>query len=195
MPTPDDALQRLREGNARFVAATPIERFAPDTVRATATGQHPYAAVLSCIDSRVSVETVFDLALGQSFGVRTAGNVINDDALGALEYACAVGGARAVVVLGHTGCGAVQGACEGVELGHLTAVLRKIRPAVQATPRDPDAGDAAFVDAVAETHARRGTAEVLARSQVLRDLAEAGGVAVVGAMYDVRTGVVRFLGA
>ncbi len=195
MPTPDAALQRLREGNARFVAGTPTERSAPDTVRATAGRQRPYAAVLSCIDSRVPVETVFDLAIGQAFSARTAGNVVDGDTLGGLEYACAIGGVRLVVVLGHTGCGAVRGACDGVELGHLTALLRKIRPSVDATPGagDRTSANPAFVDAVAQANVGRTTAEVLRRSDVLRERVTDRALAVVGAMYDVRTGHVRFL--
>lgn len=195
MPTPADALRRLREGNARFVAGTPLERSAPDTVRATAHRQRPYAAVLSCIDSRVPIETVFDLAIGQAFGARTAGNVVNGDTLGALEYACALGGARIVVVLGHTGCGAIQGACDGVELGHLTALLAKIQPVVRATPSEGarDSTDAAFVDAVAEGNVRQVVGQVLSESPVLRARVGDGALAIVGAMYDVGTGRVRFL--
>ena len=195
MPTPRDALRRLEEGNARFVAGTPAQRFAPDTVRATSGRQHPYAAVLSCIDSRVCVEAAFDLAIGQAFSVRTAGNVVGPDALAGLEYACAVGGVRLVVVLGHTACGAVKGACDGVELGHLTGLLAKIRPSVEATAWDGDRTSASpgFVDAVAEDHARRAGRRVLEGSRVLRTAVRIGTVGVVCAMYDVRSGHVTFL--
>lgn len=194
MPTPAAALRRLREGNARFVAGTPRERYFPDTVRTTAHRQRPYAAVLSCIDSRVPVETVFDLTIGQAFSVRNAGNVLSDDVLGSLEFACALGGARLAVVMGHTGCGAIRGACDGVELGHLTGLLRKIEPVVEATPGDGDrsSANAPFVDSVAEANVRRVAAGLLDASGVLRASVAAGALAVVAAMYDVATGAVTF---
>ncbi len=151
--------------------------------------------MISCIDSRVLVETVFDLTIGQAFSARVAGNVISDDVLGSLEFASAVAGVRLVVVLGHTGFGAVKGACDGVELGHLMGLLGKIRPAVQATRCDADRSsqNAAFVDAVAEAHVIRMADQMVGESAVIRDLVDAGKPGVVGAMYDVRTGRVRFL--
>ncbi len=195
MPTPAAALHRLREGNARFVAGTPAERHAMDTVHATAERQRPYAAMISCIDSRVPVETVFDLTIGQAFSARVAGHVIGGDVLGSLEFAAAVAGVRLAVVLGHTNCGAIKGACDGVRLGHLSGLLGKVRPAVEATPGggDRSSQNAAFVDAVARVHVLRMVDEVLGRSAVIRGLVDDGKLGVVGAMYDVRTGLVRFL--
>jgi carbonic anhydrase len=177
------------------VAGTPLERNVPETVRATAQRQRPSTAVLSCIDSRVPVETVFDLTIGQAFSVRNAGNVLSDGVLGSLEFACALSGARLIVVMGHTGCGAVKGACDHLELGHLTGLLRKIEPVVDATAEDGDrsSANAAFVDAVAEANVRHVARDLLVMSDVLRARVEVGTLGVVAAMYDVRTGRVAFL--
>lgn len=195
MLTPAVALQLLRDGNARFASGKPARHDVHEAIRVTADGQTPFVAVVSCIDSRVPVETVFDLTIGHAFSARVAGNVLSGDVLGSLEFACALAGARLVVVLGHTGCGAVKGACDGAELGHLTGLLDKIRPSVEATPAEGErtSANAAFVDAVAEENVRRMVAAVTAQSDVLRGLVEAEQVGVVGAMYDVRTGRVAFL--
>ena len=195
MLTPAVALQLLKDGNARFVAGTPSRHDVHEAMRVTAEGQTPFVAIVSCIDSRVPVETVFDLTIGHAFSARVAGNVLSDDVIGSLEFACALAGSRLIVILGHTGCGAVKGAVDGAELGHLTGLLAKIQPAVEATDAagERTSANASFVDAVAEENVRRMKAQLLDQSGVLRERAEAGHVGVVGAMYDVRTGRVVFL--
>jgi carbonic anhydrase len=194
--TPDEVLQRLMAGNARFVAGQVQSRDWSEQRRLTAGGQHPLAVVLSCLDSRVPAEVVFDQGLGDLFSARVAGNVLNDDILGSMEFACQAAGARLIVVLGHTACGAVKGAATGAELGHLTGLLTKIRPAVGATrERDPASapGEAAFVDRVAEINVQQVRRAIGERSAVLRQLIESGRVEVVGAMYDLASGRVTFL--
>ena len=189
--TPEAALERLKAGNARFAANTPKPRDWSAKVAATAAGQFPFAAVLACMDSRAPVEIVFDQGLGDVFGVRVAGNVVNEDELGSLEYAAKVG-AKLIVVLGHTRCGAVKGALEGVQLGNLSGLLKKIHPAVEAA-KCTDAKSEACVDAVAEQNVRRSLKEIRARSPFLAGYLDQGKLALVGAMYDVSTGRVTFL--
>jgi carbonic anhydrase len=189
--TPAAALARLREGNGRFVANTPRARDWSAKVAATAAGQYPFAAVLSCMDSRAPVEIVFDQGLGDVFAVRVAGNVVNEDELGSLEYAAKVG-AKLIVVLGHTSCGAVKGAIDGVELGNLTGLLHKIQPAVEAA-QCRDSKSEACVTSVAEQNVRQSMREIRARSPYLAEYLDKGKVELVGAMYDVATGKVTFL--
>ena len=200
--TPGVALQILREGNARFVSGDIANHDVHEAIRLTADGQTPFAAVVSCVDSRVPVETIFDLTIGHTFSARVAGNVVSPDILGSLEFAAAVAGSRLILILGHTGCGAVKGACDGVEMGNLTGLLDKIQPAVQAVSagRTPAAGakpsaDGGFVDAVAAANVQHTMAALLEQSPILRDLVDAQTVGLVGAMYDVRTGVVSYLDA
>lgn len=198
MTTAEDALAQLKEGNARFVANRPAERDLLQQVRRTSGGQSPFAAVLGCIDSRVPPELVFDQGIGDLFSVRIAGNFVNEDVLGSLEFACKVAGARLLVVLGHTNCGAVMGACDGVRLGHLTGTLRHLQPAVDAAagpagPRTSD--DAAFVQRVAEKNVDLTVQAIQERSPILKKMADQGTIAIVGAMYDVASGVVSFRGA
>lgn len=194
--TPEQALEILLEGNQRFLDDRRLERDLGQQVRDTSGGQWPFAAVLGCIDSRVPAETVFDQGIGDLFNVRIAGNFVNEDILGSLEFACKVAGAKLVVVLGHTRCGAIQGACDSVELGHLTTMLQKLRPAVDSVAEPSDASqrtskNADFVQAVATANVERTVAEVLERSAVLGEMAQAGDIRVVGALYDVETGKVR----
>lgn len=194
--TPASALQRLVDGNERFRAGRPQSRDARRDVKTTAPAQYPFAAVLSCIDSRVPPEAVFDQGIGDIFVARVAGNVVDDDVLGSLEYATKEAGAKLIVVLGHTRCGAVKGACQGVELAHLTGLLEKIKPAIAAvtaagSPAAPKSRK--FVDAVAEENVRQSVKQILERSRVIGELERAGRVAVRGAVYDVETGTVRFL--
>ncbi len=191
--TPAQALQRLKEGHARFRSGMERAHDYHAHVRATAAGQFPFAAVLGCIDSRVPAEVIFDQSFGDLFVARVAGNVVNDDLLGSLEFATEVAGAKLIVVLGHTRCGAVQGACDGVRLGHLTGLLERIAPAVAAAAArgEPAAGEA-FVEAVAEANVHLSAAQLLAASPILRARAERGALAVVGAMYDVTTGTATF---
>ncbi len=195
---PARALELLREGNERFLAARRGEQDLLRQVRETSGGQWPFAAVLGCIDSRVPAELVFDQGIGDLFSARVAGNFANEDILGSLEFACKVAGSKLVVVLGHSSCGAVKGACDGVRLGHLTQMLEKLRPAVEAVPEPGDPAERTshnpqFVQAVAEANVRRTVDHILAESEVLRELRRAGAIDVVGAMYDVASGRVEFL--
>ncbi|MCA9503473.1 MAG: carbonic anhydrase [Spirochaetaceae bacterium] len=196
--TPEDALQYLRDGNARFLSNLRLNRNLLQQVNETREGQWPFAAILSCIDSRTSAELIFDQGLGDLMSVRIAGNCLNDDILGSLEFSCEVTGATVVVVLGHSHCGAIKGACDGVEMGHLTGLLQKIRPSLDAIEEPTDGKERSsrntkFVDAVARENVRRTTALVLERSPILQELVEAGNLIVVGGMYDVQSGAVEFL--
>ena len=197
--TPAAAVQMLREGNARFVSGDVVGHDAHEAIRLTASGQTPFAAVVSCVDSRVPVETVFDLTIGHTFSARVAGNVIGPDILGSLEFAAVVAGSRLIVILGHTSCGAVKGACDHVELGSLTGLLRKIQPAVDGVGREPatetPSADAAYVDDVARLNVQNAMQDVLDQSDILRGLVDDGTVGLVGAMYDVGTGRVTFTDA
>ena len=194
--TPDAALEALRQGNARFVARKARNRDYLAEVHATSTDQKPFAAVLSCLDSRVPPEIVFDQGIGDLFVARVAGNIENTDILGSLEFATAAKGTPLILVMGHTGCGAVAGACKGVKLGNLTALLKEIQPAVQGVHHahaGQDPASALFQDEVAEENVRRTIADIRKRSSVIRDLVDAGKVRIAGAMYDLATGQVRFL--
>ncbi|HEX5067004.1 MAG TPA: carbonic anhydrase family protein [Myxococcota bacterium] len=189
--TPAAARVRLEEGNARFVANAMRPRDWTAKVVATASGQYPFAAVLGCMDSRAPIEIAFDQGLGDVFGVRVAGNVVNDDELGSLEYAVKVG-AKLIVVLGHTSCGAVKGAIDGVEMGNLTGLLAKIQPAV-AKADCHDSHDDACVTKVAVENVRLALSQIRERSPYLAEQIDAGTVGLVGALYDVGSGKVAFL--
>ncbi len=198
--TPTAALEILKEGNQRFRANLRANRSLLQQVNETRDGQWPFAAILSCIDSRTSAELIFDQGLGDVFSIRIAGNFLNDDILGSLEFACHVAGAKIIVVLGHSKCGAINGACDGVELGHLTGMLAKIKPAVAAVPHPIDPTERTsknpeFVDAVARENVRRQVAAIPERSEVLRKLRDAGKIDVVGGLYDIATGEVEFVSA
>jgi carbonic anhydrase len=192
--TPRKAFEILAEGNRRFVNNLRYNRNLLQQVNETADGQFPFAIVLSCIDSRTSAELIFDQGLGDIFSVRIAGNVLNEDILGSMEFACQVAGSKLVVVLGHTKCGAVKGACSHVDLGHLTGVLNKIGPAIYdveqsgGTRLDPDA----FVEQVAIENTRHQMRAVLERSPILEHLFRDGRIGVVGGVYSVETGEVTF---
>jgi carbonic anhydrase len=193
---PAGAVQRLKDGNARFVAGRSIHCDLMTQVRATATGQAPFAAIVGCIDSRVPPELVFDQHIGDVFVARVAGNFVNVDIIGSLEFATKLAGAKAIVVLGHSDCGAVKGAIDDVKLGNLTATLGNIRPAVAkvaALKGSHTSKDATFVQLVAEQNAKDAAALLLSESTVLRDLAGAGQLTVAAAMHDLSTGVVRWL--
>ena len=189
--TPALAIERLKDGNARFASNATKPRDWSAKVMATAAGQYPFAAVLACMDSRAPVEILFDQGIGDIFGVRVAGNVVNEDELGSLEYAVKVG-AKLIVVLGHTRCGAVQGAIEDVQLGHLTGLLEKIRPAVAAA-HCSDAKQEACVTKVAEENVRHSMRQIRERSSYLARYLDAGKIELVGGLYDVGTGRVTFL--
>jgi carbonic anhydrase len=193
--TPESALAELKAGNARFVAGHPLARNFPEHVRATASGQYPIAVFLSCVDSRKPVEIVLDQGIGDVFSARVAGNVLNDDILGSMEFACKVSGSKLIAVLGHSNCGAVKGAVDNVELGHLTGLLAKIQPAtnqVPATVQPRNAKNPEFVDKVAEANVRKVMQEIRERSPILRELIEHGQAGLVGGMYDLSTGEVHF---
>ncbi len=195
--TPERALQMLKDGNARFVSGKMQKRDLKAQVKATGRdGQYPFASVVSCIDSRAAPSLVFDQGIGDLFTARVAGNFVNEDILGSLEYASRVAGSKLIVILGHTHCGAIKGACDNAKLGNLTQLLDKLRPAVDATPNiggaDRSSHNHGFVDAVAETNVRMTVNEVLKRSAVLREMAAKGEIKVVGAMLDVETGEIRF---
>ncbi len=195
--TPDQALQLLKEGNARFVTGDSIDRDLIEQQKATSTGQFPFAVVLSCLDSRSAPEVVFDQGVGDIFVGRVAGNVVDTNLLGSFEFATAAAGSKLIVVMGHTACGAVKGACDGVELGNLTALLDEIEPAIDAvsTPvgTDRSSANTAFVNDVIETNVKMQVNELLRRSDVVRGLVEQGQVKVVGAVHDISTGEVTFL--
>ena len=194
--TPANALQMLRDGNARFVQGKMLERDYMQQVKATGDGQFPFAAIVGCIDSRASNELIFDQGIGDIFSARVAGNFINDDMLGSLEFACAAAGAKLIVVVGHTECGAVKGACDDVVLGNLTQTLANIKPAVAAVSgheSDRSSGNPKFVQAVADKNVELTLARIQERSPILRGMADQGDIGLAGAMYDVHTGQVTFM--
>ncbi|MBS1773136.1 MAG: carbonic anhydrase [Bacteroidetes bacterium] len=193
--SPAQAMQILKNGNFRFVNNLKLNRDLLEQVNETKDGQRPFAAILSCMDSRTSAELIFDQGLGDIFSIRIAGNVITENILGSLEYATAVAGSKLIVVLGHTGCGAIKGACDDVQMGHLTALLEKILPAVHAEKTITDnrnSGNADFVDAVAKLHVLRSVTEIAERSVIINDLVAQGKVGIVPALYNVSTGNVTF---
>lgn len=193
--TPDQIIELIERGNERFRTGKMRTHDYLAQKRASASGQYPAAAILSCIDSRAPAEIILDAGIGDTFNARVAGNIANDDLIGSLEFACAAAGAKVVLVMGHTACGAVKGAIDNVELGHLTALLDKIKPAVAATtfggPRTSN--NDAFVDAVAATNARRTVEEIRARSSVLAGLEKDGKVKMVASMYHLAGGRVELL--
>ena len=194
--TPDAAIQMLKEGNKRFLENKRVNRDLHKQVSDTSTGQFPFAAVLGCIDSRVPSETIFDQGIGDIFNVRIAGNFVNEDILGSLEFACKVAGSKAILILGHTSCGAVKGAINDVELGNLTGMPNKIKPAVKvakaaAGSSAPDSAD--FVQEVARANVLLNINAILEKSDVLREMHSNGEIAIQGGMYDVSTGKVEFL--
>ncbi len=193
--TPVMALKLLQDGNKRFENNLKVNRNLLQQANETSGSQHPFAVILSCIDSRTSVELIFDQGLGDVFSVRIAGNVINEDILGSMEYACKVVGAKIIVVLGHTQCGAIRGACDHVEMGNLTALLNKIQPAIyeeNSEIENRNASNYIFVEKVASIHIKRTLHAILDRSPILKEMIETGTIGIVGAKYDVATGVVDF---
>ena len=193
--TPDDALTMLKEGNQRFVNGNTVERNSSTEVKNSSKGQYPYAVLLSCMDSRVDPETLFDQGIGDIFINRVAGNISNADILGGMEYGCAVVGSKLILVLGHTECGAVKGAIDGAELGNLTSMMKKIDPAVTSTKFDGDrtSKDKKFVELVTEENVRLAVEDIRKNSPVLKAMEDEGKIKIVGGMYDVSTGKVTFL--
>jgi carbonic anhydrase len=192
--TPDEIIAHMKDGNERFRLGkeSPHDYLAQQ--KASAKGQYPAAVILSCIDSRAPAETIMDLGIGDCFNARVAGNIANDDVIGSMEFGCKVAGAKVVVVMGHTACGAIKGAIDNVQLGHLTGLLAKIRPAVSATEYSGErsAKNYDFVDAVARKSVELTIQAIHRRSSVLADLESSGSLRIAGAMYNVETGLVEF---
>lgn len=192
---PREALQLLIEGNDRFINNLKAHHNLLEQVNETSDGQWPFAIILSCIDSRTSAELIFDQGLGDIFSVRIAGNIVNTDILGSMEFACKIAGSKLVVVLGHTKCGAVKGACDYVEMGNLTELLSKLQPAVYAertTNENRNSENIVFVENVSEINVKRNVKNIIERSFILEQLVENGDIGVVGAMYNIETGKVEF---
>ena len=195
--TPRMALDILKEGNSRFIKNLKAQRDLLGQVNATRDGQWPFATVLSCIDRRTSAELIFDQGLGDIFSVRIAGNIVNTDILGSMEFACKVAGSKLIVVLGHTKCGAVKGACDHVEMGNLTELLSKLQPAVYSESETTNVDkrnskNAKFVENVSTINVKRSVKNIIERSFILEQMVENGEIGVIGAMYDIETGKVDF---
>ena len=193
--TPRKALEILKEGNNRFINNLKAHRNLLEQANETRDGQWPFATILSCIDSRTSAELIFDQGLGDVFSVRIAGNIVNTDILGSMEFACKVAGSKLIVVLGHTKCGAVKGACDHVEMGNLTELLSKIQPAVyqeKTTTGDRSSKNSTFVENVAEINVKRNVKNIIERSFVLEQMIENGEIGIIGAMHNIETGEVSF---
>jgi len=196
--TPEKALAALKEGNARFQNNQKVTRDLMEQVKDTSGGQYPFATILSCIDSRVSAELIFDQGIGDIFSVRIAGNFTNPDILGSMEFACKLAGTKLIVVLGHTACGAVKGACDSARLGNLSGLIEKIELAVEAVkePADPalrNSSNSQFVDEVAQKNVQMTIENIRLDSPVLAEMEAEGAIQIVGAMYDIKTGAVHFL--
>ncbi len=193
--TPDKALEILKEGNQRFANGKMLARDLHKQVTQTSQGQYPFAVILECIDSRTSSQLVFDQGIGDVFGVRIAGNTVNNDILGSIEYGCKVAGAKLVVVMGHKGCGAVKGACDSVELGHITKLVDKIKPALEKTEEqgDKSSANSDFVNRVAKKNIECSVENIKKQSPILNEMYENKEIDIVGAFYDVETGKVSFM--
>ncbi|HNY54157.1 MAG TPA: carbonic anhydrase family protein [Chitinophagales bacterium] len=193
--TPRKALNLLKEGNLRFMYNLKANRDLLQQANDTRDGQWPFAIILSCIDSRTSAELIFDQGLGDIFSVRIAGNIVNTDILGSMEFACKVAGSKLIVVLGHSKCGAVKGACDHVEMGNLTELLSKIQPAVyqeKNTQNDRNSENSVFVENVAAINVKRSVKNIIERSFILEQMVEKGEIGVIGAMHNIETGKVEF---
>jgi carbonic anhydrase len=193
--TPEKALQILKEGNQRFVNNLKAHRNLLEQVNETREGQWPFAVILSCIDSRTSAELIFDQGLGDIFSIRIAGNIVNTDIIGSLEFACKVAGSKLIVVMGHSKCGAIKGACDHVEMGNLTELLSKIQPAIYQetnTKGDRTSKNYQFVENVAALNVRRSVKTIVDRSYILEQMIEKGEIAIIGAMHNIETGEVEF---
>lgn len=193
--TPVMALQLLKDGNKRFMENLRANRNLLEQVNETSDGQHPFAVILSCMDSRTSAELIFDQGLGDVFSVRVAGNIINEDILGSMEFGCKVAGAKMIVVLGHTKCGAIKGACDHVEMGNLTALLSKIRPAVddeESVTENRTSRNKEFVDKVTIINVTRTIRAILERSPILKTMVENGEIGIAGGLHKLSSGKVEF---
>jgi carbonic anhydrase len=195
--TPLDAIEILKQGNQRFINNLREHRNLLQQINETRDGQWPFAAILSCVDSRTSAELIFDQGLGDIFSIRIAGNIVNTDILGSMEFACKVVGSKLIVVLGHSKCGAVRGACDHVEMGNLTELLAKLQPAVYeertfTNPAERNAANAQFVENVAAINVRRSVKSIVSRSFILEQMIEKGEIAIIGGMHNLETGAVEF---
>ena len=193
--TPALALEILKDGNKRFVSNLKVNRNLLQQANETSDGQHPFAVILSCIDSRTSAELIFDQGLGDVFSVRIAGNIINEDILGSMEFGCKVAGAKIIVVLGHTKCGAIKGACDNVALGNLTNLISKIKPAVEqemTTTGNRNSSNSIFVENVAELNVSLSVKNILLKSPIIAEMVKNGDIGIVGGIHDITTGEVKF---
>ena len=190
--TPEQAFDVLEEGNKRFINNLKINRNLLQQLNDTANGQYPFAAILSCMDSRTSTELIFDLGLGDIFSLRVAGNIVNDDIVGSMEYACNIAGSKLIVVLGHTRCGAIKGACDDVQLGNLTGLLEKIKPSIEKAGSQNDYLPV-FPEKVAHANVLHSIEEILERSSIIRGLFREGKIGIAGGVYSVETGRVNFI--
>jgi len=195
--TPESSLQALKDGNQRFINASQLVRDLNAQVDATSMGQYPFATVLHCIDSRVSAEHVFDQGIGDLFSIRIAGNFVNEDILGSMEFACKLAGTKVLVVLGHTACGAVKGACDHARMGNLTALINKIEPAVDAVelPSDESMRNSSninFVNTVAAKNVEMTLSDIRNKSEILNEMEASGDLIIIGGMYDIANGKVTF---
>ena len=193
--TPTMALNLLKDGNKRFVNNLKINRNLLQQANDTSDGQHPFAVILSCIDSRTSAELIFDQGLGDIFSARIAGNIVNEDILGSMEFGCKVAGAKIIVVLGHTKCGAVKGACDNVALGNLTGLIEKIKPAVNqetTTTENRNSSNAIFVENVAELNVSLSVKNILLKSPILADMVKNEEITIVGGIHNISSGEVKF---
>jgi carbonic anhydrase len=193
--TPDQAINLLKEGNKRFVNNLKVNRDLLEQVNETSAGQYPFAFILSCIDSRTSAELIFDQGLGDIFSCRIAGNVLNEDILGSMEFACRIAGSKVIVVLGHTKCGAVKGACDHVEIGHLTGLLKKFEPVIASekeTTSNRTSGNSDFVEKISRLNVMHVLNQIPRQSPILAEMLQKGEIALTGGIYDVETGKVDF---
>jgi carbonic anhydrase len=193
--TPEHALDILKEGNERFVNNIKAHRDLLEQANVTSSGQFPFAAILSCIDSRTSAELIFDQGLGDVFSIRIAGNILNDDILGSMEFACKIAGSKLIVVLGHTKCGAIEGACDNIELGHITTLLNKVKPAIAIeteTKSERNSKNKKFVENVTIHNVTITVQQVKEQSPLLREMEQSGKIKIIGGLYDLDTGKVTF---
>jgi carbonic anhydrase len=194
--TPELALEILKEGNKRFVNNIKAHRNLLQQVNETSKNQFPFAAILSCIDSRTSAELIFDQGLGDIFSIRIAGNILNDDILGSMEFACKIAGSKLIVVLGHTNCGAITGACDDIKLGHLSSLINKIKPSIETetqTLSNRTSKNIKFIENVTVNNVKHSVEGVRKRSSILSEMESEDKIKIVGGMYDVETGKVTFL--
>ncbi|KTD57662.1 carbonic anhydrase family protein [Legionella shakespearei] len=193
--TPNQAIDLLRKGNQRFMQNLRFNRNLLQQMNDTADGQFPFASILSCIDSRTTAELIFDQGLGDIFSIRIAANIVNEDIIGSLEFACKIAGSKLIVVLGHTNCGAIKGACDEAELGHLTQLLHKITPAIEQEKtftEERNGSNMCYVNEVAKINVHNSINTILDKSSILADMVKAKTIKIIGGLYDITTGEVTF---